>query len=161
MKRTIKILTDGTHIEYDQGKFDAWCVYLIRPNGERIAPRDVEYFTRFQQLGSKYGSESIYQDFVAIYAQTDSIINEKILINITQIAAKYPTDALVIDKLLTIVYGGMVAEENKEKAILKKRIKRLGMHQVLMENLPPAVAANFSKGKKWRELDEECKLRGF
>jgi len=161
MKRNIKIFPDGTKVEYNQGKFDAWCVYFIRANGQKIAPKDVQYFIRFQQLASKYGATTIYQDFVVIYAKTDYKINEMILNNITQLAAKYQDDALTIDKLFTIIYAGMVAEENKEKAILKKRIKRLGMHQVLMENLPPNMAANFSRGKSWRELDKECKLRGF
>ncbi len=55
----------------------------------------------------------------------------------------------------------MIEEENKQFAILKKRIKRLGMHQILIDNLDPEVAANFSKGKKWRELDNLMKLRGF
>jgi hypothetical protein len=35
------------------------------------------------------------------------------------------------------------------------------MHQILIENMPINEAANFSKGKKWRELDEICKTKGF
>jgi hypothetical protein len=55
----------------------------------------------------------------------------------------------------------MVAEENKEHAILKKRIKRLGLYQVLVENMEPEQAAIFSKGKKWTELDKLMKEKGF
>jgi hypothetical protein len=55
----------------------------------------------------------------------------------------------------------MIAEENKENAILGKRIKRLGMHQVLIENMKPEEAAVFSKGKKWKELHRLMKKRGF
>ena len=55
----------------------------------------------------------------------------------------------------------MIAEENKGNAILKKRIKRLGMHQVLLENYTPEHAANFSKGKKWKDLDKLMKQKGF
>lgn len=55
----------------------------------------------------------------------------------------------------------MIAEENKLNAILKKRIKRLGMYQVLVQNYPPSVAANYSKGKKWRELDALMVHYGF
>jgi hypothetical protein len=60
-----------------------------------------------------------------------------------------------------VLYAGMVAEENKEHALLKKRIKRLGMHQVLLENMEPEKAALFSKGKKWTELDKLMKEKGF
>ena len=35
------------------------------------------------------------------------------------------------------------------------------MHQVLLNNMDPEVAANFSKGKKWQELDKMMKGKGF
>ncbi|WP_157274934.1 hypothetical protein [Pedobacter sp. Leaf194] len=40
------------------------------------------------------------------------------------------------------VTSGMVAAENKPNAILKKRIKMLDMHHVLMEDETPEYAAN-------------------
>jgi hypothetical protein len=55
----------------------------------------------------------------------------------------------------------MIAEENKENTKLGKRIKRLGMYQTLVEKLDPFLAANFSRGMKWQEIDEECHKRGF
>lgn len=55
----------------------------------------------------------------------------------------------------------MIAEENKDYAILKKRIKRLGMHQILIEKISPEKASNFSRGRNWRELDKICKEYGF
>jgi hypothetical protein len=81
--------------------------------------------------------------------------------NITTIADTYGSDAEEVDIWLTVIYAGMIAEENKQFAVLKKRVKRLGMHQVLLENMAPAVAANFSKGKKWRELDQIMRPKGF
>lgn len=64
----------------------------------------------------------------------------------------------------------MVAEENKKYSVLGKRIKRLGIYQVLMDEKPLCAtqAANFSRGKKAYKyvgdaipLDTECKNRGF
>ena len=55
----------------------------------------------------------------------------------------------------------MIAERNKDFAVLKERIKRLGMHQILIDHMSVSEAANFSKGKKWKELDEICKAKGF
>ena len=54
-----------------------------------------------------------------------------------------------------------MVRENKEFAKLKKRIKRLGMYQTLIEGMKPRDAANFSKGKDWTELDVIMKERGF
>ena len=55
----------------------------------------------------------------------------------------------------------MVAEENKLNTKLGKRIKRLGIYQILIENSSPETAAVFSKGKKWKELDDLMKTKGF
>jgi len=72
------------------------------------------------------------------------------------------TDVWVeMDTWFTVIYAGMIAEENKANAILKKRIKRLGMHQLLLENFKSEEAANFSKNKKWQELDIIMKQKGF
>jgi len=55
----------------------------------------------------------------------------------------------------------MVAEENKRSAVLKKRIKRLGVHQLLTEGMAPGRAAAFSRGKEAWMLDLLCRRRGF
>lgn len=157
----IKDFTDGSYLKYDKGKFDNWCIYLVKSNGSKIAPRDVNYFTLFQELAEKYGGERIYQDFVIIYDKTNAQINSQLLNQITNLSQNYQNDALTLDKLFTTVYAGMVAEENKQNAVLKKRIKRLGMHQLLIERETPEFAANFSRGKKANELKKECGNRGF
>ncbi len=158
--RFIKAFADGSQLEFDHGHFDAWCIYL-RQGQHRYAPKDSEYFQRLKDLSQIHGSQQIYADFVQIYQVTKAQLNPKILAGITRLAQPYGKDAEEMDKLLTLLYAGMVAEENKTKAILKKRIKRLGLHQVLLDNIPPAIAAHYSRGKSWRVLDKECQQRGF
>ena len=161
MPTLIKNVRDKNLIQFDQGVFDSWCVFLQRQGFARYAPKDTAYFSRLQQLGNVHGHEKIYQDFVAYYLLTNSSIDATVLSLITRLAAAYGTDAEEMDVWFTVIYAGMVAEENKANAILKKRIKRLGMHQVLMEKCDPMYAANFSRGKKWRELDTIMRERGF
>ena len=161
INRLIKTFSDGSRLEYDRGSFDEWCIYLTRPHRKRVAPKDIQYFKRFQQLALKHTATRIYADFIKIYEQTTARLDQKILRAITRLSSEYGADALVMELLFTIVYAGMVAEENKSKAILKKRIKRLGMHQVLIEQATPTFAANFSKGQPWQVLDRECRKRGF
>ena len=62
---------------------------------------------------------------------------------------------------MVVIYAAMVAEENKQFTRLGKRIKRLGVHQLLKEGLSPKEAANWSRGKAWRDLAAECEKRGF
>lgn len=161
MSRLIKQINASVRVDYDAGTFDEWCVYLTHPPAKRYAPRDTEYFSFFKTKAATYGAARIYEDFIKIYEKTTRQLSEDVLNIITKIAAGYGDDALEMDIWLTIIYAGMVAEENKEYAILKKRIKRLGVHQILFDGLPPEKAANFSRGKKWRELDPIMKERGF
>ncbi|WP_316736030.1 DUF7004 family protein [Pedobacter aquatilis] len=160
MPTLIKIL-NNTRIEFDNGNFDDWCVYLSKPNERRYAPLDTEYFERLQALGRKYTTQKIYNDFIKFYTLTDKNISEVILRLIDAISDEYVEDEQEINIWFTVIYAGMIAEENKANAILKKRVKRLGMHQVLIQHLSPAYAANFSKGKKWKELDLIMKTNGF
>lgn len=107
-----------------------------------------------------HGSQ-IYSDFVSIYDTTTKSIEQSVLDFISNLTSKYGKDNLEIDILFTILYAGMIAEENKSYTKLGKRVKRLGMHQVLVEKLPAHIAANFSKGKNWYEIAKECEQRGF
>jgi hypothetical protein len=120
-----------------------------------------EYFSKLNQLGNKHGHEKIYLDFVKFYTPTNKNIDSVVLELITTITNPYGEDTEEMDTWFSVIYAGMVAEENKTNAILKKRIKRLGMHQVLIERLDPNYAANYSRGKKWRDLDIIMKDRGF
>lgn len=156
-----RTFSDGSFLEFDSGKFDAWCVYLTRPNQERYAPRDEIYFYDLLQFGNKHGARNIYDDFISIYDKAQIDIDQSVFDHIHCISQKYGEDALEIEIIYAILYMGMVAENNKRNAILKKRVKRLGVHQVLIERFTPETAANFSKGKKWQDLDSYCRERGF
>ena len=161
MPRTIKLFPNNSRLEFDQGRFDQWCVYFVRPSGERSIPRDIDYFAKFQALGAIYGGERIYKDFVQVYQRTQDVLDDSVVRFITELCQPYRQDALQLDILQTTVYAGMIAEENKAGAILKKRIKRLGMHQVLLENMPPELAANYSRGRTVSEIVPDCVRRGF
>ena len=157
----IKTISDGSIIEFDKGSFDEWCVYLKRNGKPRYAPSDVQYFQELSDFGKVYSHNRIYNDFVKIYSLTDSTISSQILNDITKIARTYIDNSITFDIWFTVIYAGMVAEENKKNAILKKRIKRLGMYQILIEKKSAEYAANFSKGKKWKELDAIMSSLGF
>lgn len=55
----------------------------------------------------------------------------------------------------------MIAEERRKNAVLKKRIKRLGMYQILFERMSAVEAAKFSINKRATELSLLCDDRGF
>ena len=161
MPQKLNTFSNGGFIEFDTGSFDEWCVFITTPGEKRNAPTDIQYFTRLKKLGEKYNQQKIYDDFVVIYNRTNAEINLNIFQLISILCKSYNKNALELEIWLNVIYAGMVAEENKENAILKKRIKRLGVHQVLIDGLEPNVAARFSKGKKWKELDRLMISKGF
>lgn len=152
---------DGSFLEFSSGKFDEWCIFLTRPNQERYAPKDEIYFYDLLQFGNKHGARNIYDDFVSIYNKANQILDLTVFDDIHTISLKYGEDALEIEIIYAILYMGMIAENNKKNTILKKRVKRLGVHQVLIDGYTPVRAANYSRGKKWRDLDSDCRARGF
>lgn len=162
MRRLIKRLSTGAEVYYDKGKFDDWCVYVDDPGRSVFAPRDTQYFATLRQLAARHTAGRLYADFVAIYEATDREVRPATLAMIDKIAATYGDDAAAVEYTLTVIYAGMVAEQNKANAVLGKRIKRLGVYQVLMLGMPPGVAANFSRGKSARrDLEPLCRSYGF
>lgn len=161
MPQKLNEFTNGGLIEFDKGSFDEWCIFVTNPNGERYAPSDVKYFLRLKELGKKYGSQKIYEDFVVIYNRTGQNPEPDVFELISLLSRFYHNDAMEMEIWFNVLYAGMIAEENKKNAILKKRIKRLGMHQVLIDGIEPEVAAGFSKGIKWQQLDRLMKAKGF
>lgn len=150
---------DGTSLVFDQGKFDKWCVYFVDNAGSRKPPYDMNYFEQLKGLGKQYGAEKVYGDFVSVYDLTHQSINPNAVKKITEISKTY-NDALEAEKLFATLHMTMIAEENRPLP-LKKRVKRLGVHMILMENTSAFYAAEFSKGKHVPELDLVCKERGF
>lgn len=161
MPRRINKFSNGGLLEFDHGNFDEWCVYVTRANGKRFAPTDSRYFSRLGKLAKTHGNQKIYDDFIVVFHRVSKNIEPEIFDLIAILSRSYGADQLEMEIWLGVLYAGMVAEENKENAKLGKRIKRLGMHQVLIEGVAPEEAALFSKGKKWRELDKLMQEKGF
>jgi hypothetical protein len=162
MATLIKILQNNRSVIFDTGKFDDWCVYVVEANGSKRAPFDATYFSDLQMISNNYSNNKVYLDFVSIYNFTNKNIVIDVLTLIDQIVSSYnEPHRIILEQWFTVLYAGMIAEENKQFAILKKRVKRLGMYQVLILNMPPNDAAKFSYGKKWRELDAIMTPYGF
>ena len=143
----------GMRLLLGRGKFDDYCVYVERGDGSRFAPTDEWYFEKM----SKWKDKAVaYDKFCRVYELAGPEIDDLVWELIEGIA-----DSAEEALILGILYLGMYAEERKEGAILKKRIKRLGVHQVLMDGYPAKTAANFSRGQKAEYLTLQCHQRGF
>jgi hypothetical protein len=162
MHQQVKVLQNSRRVIFDKGKFDDWCVYVVEKDGTKKAPFDKTYFEDLYRISQKYPADKVYNDFVLIYDKTTKAVEHSVLTLIEKIVTTYnKEDQTSVEQWMTVLYAGMVAEENKDKTVLKKRIKRLGMHQVLVLTMPAEEAAKFSKGRKWKELDAIMLTYGF
>lgn len=162
MSVLIKNLRGGRTVIFDTGNFDDWCVYCVSVDGSKKAYFDYQYFSDFKSISKKYPEDKVYNDFVSIYEVTGTSIDESVIALIDEIVETYEEeDRMLMEQWYSIIYGGMVAEENKQYAVLKKRIKRLGMHQILKLDFQAKDAANFSRGQNWRYLNTIMKSLGF
>lgn len=150
---------------FGQGSFDEWCIYVMSEDKKWMRfPTDEWYFTIAKSWTDTWPAKDIYADFVKIYEATTADYSPAavgpVVEMIKGLSWNY-RDEFEAQVIFTILYMGMIAEENKVGAILKKRIKRLGMYQLLMEDLTPHEAAHFSRNKSTFELAPYCNDRGF
>ena len=54
----------------------------------------------------------------------------------------------------------MLAECKKENAILKKRIKKLGVYNLLFDKYSIDYVTTYMRNQTWRDLDKLMKERG-
>lgn len=161
MGKMIKKFNDGSYLEYDRGSFDDWCVYLTKTDGTRKPPRDTDYFQQLKELSNTYGKNRVYEDYVKVYELTGKSVEDNVLNKISKISNNYGEDSLEVDIIFSILYMAMIAEENKAFTRLGKRIKRLGIYKLLIENNSVQQSANFMRGMGWREISDLCNERGF
>lgn len=161
MGQIIKAFSDGSFLEYDRGGFDDWCVYLTNASGSRRPPRDTDYFTQLKELAERFGTEKVYSDYVKVYDLTGKQVDKDSLEKISILSKEYGASATQVDTIFSILYMAMISEERKARTRLGKRIKRLGIHKLLIENIPVREAANFMRGMGWRDIARLCEERGF
>ena len=178
ISKVLKTFDDGREIGFGNGKFDSWCVY-IRTGKKENAPFDVKYFSNLLKYARNTSKEKVYSDMKRIFEMADYYPKEKDLTEISEMAKYYGDDAVDVDVDFTTIYLGMIAEQQKRGAILKKRVKMLGIYQTLFEeHLSLDVhltdeeklngveksakrAASLSYGVPYKIIESICKEHGF
>jgi hypothetical protein len=161
MGELIASFSDGSYLEFSRGRFDAYCVFEVTPEGKRVPPRDTDYFDTLIRCGEVLTKQQVYDDFVVVYELTSNLLDVNVIKTISGLAARYSPLQLEFSKAMTMVYAGMIAENNKAYTKLGKRIKRLGLFMLLNESGSVDFSANFMRGKGWQEIDRMCQERGF
>lgn len=129
------------------------------------APTDNDYMQEIRNLASKYGQNEVWRSFLKLYdsipQQRGVAITRTMTRKVSEIVAQYPCEKnlrLTFDCLLC----AMIAENNREKTKLGKKIKALGIYQSIYElHLSIPQVTNYSKNKSWQWISKECQRRGI
>lgn len=166
-RRLLKEFSDGDCLFFAPGKFDDFCVFKTTKADRNApltfaqAPLDVDYFSQLVQFGNIYGRYYCWNVFVMLYNVVEKEFSQDVCEKITFLSKNFFGNELLGDKLFSVLYAAMVAEENKEFTVLGKSIKALGVHQILLEDVPVQIAANFSKGRRASDLRVLMEDRGI
>lgn len=157
-----KVYTEtGYKIFFAKGNFDSWCVYVkyLPSKSDLWVPLDREYFLWIRNLANKYGYDEVYNDFKRVYEDVDEDFNpERCLFVCMEIDKNYQEDT---SYWWIIFYMTMVAECKKKNTKLKKRIKNLGVYNILFDKWDIDYVTTYMRNKGWRELDILMKERGI
>lgn len=136
------------------------------------APEDVDYMQDIRDLAETYGKDRVWNSFMELYEcipqQRGVGITRMMTQKVKDIASQYPDEPdlrLTLDCLLC----AMIAEGNRLRKYgsqfdtkLGKKIKALGVYQAIYEtDMSIRQVADYSKGKSWRWISEECRKRGI
>ncbi|MCQ2375608.1 MAG: hypothetical protein MJ069_06905 [Salinivirgaceae bacterium] len=136
-------------------------VYLKRPNRDGFFASPEHCFAKLVKLRDIFGGQRLYDTFVTIYDRLSTRIDEDVLRYIYMESLQYPKHQMEFDMLMTIFYASMVADEDHPSAMMKKRIKRLSVHQLLIENANCVDIDRFNSSHNWAEIEEMCSNLGF
>ena len=149
--QALKMFKDNTLLLYDRGSFDEFRVsFYDNKLRYRSSPHDAQFFTFFLKMGDH---EKVWRMIVQLASQIDKHTEFQNII-LPQLSG-----SLAEEKVFSALAAAMMAEEKKAKTKLGKRVKLLGCHQVLIQGISPRVAANWSRGKPWKEIAVECEKR--
>jgi len=187
-KKYIMEFPDERLIWFQMGNINNWFVNTSRyPEPEKITPsetmnfdKDVQMLSWLLKMQDDYGSivmahiRTIYNLVKTRFEMSPVSPLQTDWDLVMELAGFYEkTDVKKVSHIFGYVYYAMISEENYENTKLGKKLKLLGIHQVLLEGMKPEDAACWSKcdstailaggpnKRKYVRLLAECKIRGI
>ena len=169
-------------IFFARGKIDNWCAYVAKRDEDRkwhlYAPKDKFYFERIFYVA--YNQDKAYPNrkqspFQRIYNEVMHIaeimffdpthVSEEICNEIDRIVISYTEENEIYQDMLKLalyeIYYGMIAEENKEGTILGRKIKMLGLYDMLINRKGINVSCDCNRNVPVGVLMTECNNIGY
>jgi len=165
IKSLIIAFNDKTYLCYTRGAFDSWRVTFLDSEGKQTSsPKDTAFFDYFISL-TQYGNtrERIFKEIKSLSRHIShnsptelEYLRDEVLM-VGELLSIPKEEILKFEKATMSLLAAMLSEEKKAFTKLGKKLKLLGLHQVLIGGMEPKVAANWSRGKPWVEILGEYK----
>lgn len=143
---------DKTQLVFKEGRFDKYLVTLIDNNGNSFSPKDVDFLNFFQTYSDRQDLWELLLE-LSQFLDKDTAFSDLVIPSIK--------DTIEEKKMFAAYAATLIAEENRAKTKLGKRIKLIAAHQVLIQGWQPQKAADWSRGLRWATISQECDRYGF
>jgi len=150
MNQLLKTYDSGTRLVYENGRFDKWLVSFYRHERRDSSPSDIDLFELLQGFGDMQVTWALIRNL------GDQILKNP-GIKFQQLDIETPHGAETEEWVFDALAAMMLAEERKEGSKLGCKVKLIGCYQVLIEGKAPWWAANWSKGKSARKIENTYK----
>ena len=152
---------DGYKMRFGWGNFDKYCVHVYDTvNRKKWFPLDEEYFQWIYDLSMVFGVDNVFDDFLLLYENVDVDSTNNDCYYLTKgLDLHYPS--IDTQHWWMIFYMTMYAECVKKGAILKKRIKLLGVYNILYDGYSIPYVVKYMRDMSWYELDDLMYERGL
>ena len=142
---------DGSYLAFDTGNFDDYRVTFYH-NGSQHSPKDTWFFDKLVAIKRKpHTVWLVVQQIAKQINKTTEFQNIVFPDRIESQEAK---------KVFDFMAAAMIAEERKKGTVLGKRVKLLGIYQILFV-YKNALVASWSKDKPAGIISDECEGYGF
>ena len=149
-------------ISFAKGRFDYWLVDA--PGNVWLNASDDLWLQRAKDAADRHGRNEIYLEFNELYHLITPDPYDLRAIYLIENRVYCSESAEMLKTFYWLRYA-MLAEERRRvedrKYPLGKRVKRLGLLQVLYHGMTPQEAASWSKGRPAKEIAAMCRKYGF
>ena len=160
-------------IGFCRGRIDDWCILFqcLEADGmwHRYAPRDKYYFNQLALLAQQYQMglhpEKVWNHMMWLFYRmqnTRRMVDPDVMQEIfTLCRSEYGNLYAMALECFTLIYYGMIAEENKAFSKAGREIKMNGIHKVLMERIPVDIATTCQCSQPVGRILEENRRFGL
>jgi hypothetical protein len=161
-RRLIRAFSNGAFLEYARsGDVPNFQIYYVDFKGQRRRASREEALSRLVSFSESHDRLDLYHRYSRLYELSSHDIESEVLKQIDLWAKDYAMGDLSFQCLYSFLYAELVLMSGEISGLSERRLQRLAIHHVLIEERPVSYACRFSTKVSRDRVIAECVLRGF